>query len=270
MSEGGFLLKTLYSTQNNPAKALHYYSLANAAKDSVTSVEKTRQVQTLTFKEERRQQEIIAERLAYESRLKQDVLLGGLVLFSGIAFFLYRNNRQKQRLNNVLARQKTKIETLNNDLERKVEARTTELQNALYEVQTAFDKGQTTERKRVSADLHDEIGSALSTIAILSDLTKRKAQKTAPELMNELERIGVKSRDMIQTMRDPIWTLNENNSQSLWERMYLYSNEVLTAKGITFDWQVAMNGYPVSVAVKRNVLLAYKEALCLGCAQRRT
>ena len=33
----------------------------------------------------------------------------------------------------------------------------------------------------------------LSTIAIFSDVTRRKAQKTAPELVNELEKIGTKS-----------------------------------------------------------------------------
>lgn len=131
------------------------------------------------------------------------------------------------------------------------------------EIEEAFSKGQTTERKRVSADLHDEIGSALSTIGIFSDLAKRKAQKVAPELVQEIERIGTKSRDTIQTMRDTIWTLNEDPPQSLWERMYQFGLETLSANSIRLDWQVPMNGQSVEVpfATKRNLFLAFKEAI---------
>ncbi|WP_428662710.1 tetratricopeptide repeat-containing sensor histidine kinase [Runella sp.] len=129
------------------------------------------------------------------------------------------------------------------------------------EIEEAFGKGQSTERKRVSADLHDEIGSALSTIAIFSDLTKRKAQKTAPELVSELERIGAKSREMIQTMRDTIWTLNEDNSQNLWDRMQQYGIETLAVKNIELDWQIPTNAPEAPFTAKRNLFLAYKEAL---------
>ena len=130
-------------------------------------------------------------------------------------------------------------------------------------MQTAFNMGQTSERKRVSADLHDEIGSALSTIAIFSDLTKMKAEKFAPQLVNELERIGSKSRDMIQTMRDTIWTLNEDSPQSLWERLYILSTETLNAKNIELQWQLpSENNLPnIPFNTKRHLFLAYKEAI---------
>jgi signal transduction histidine kinase len=263
VSEAGFLLKKLYEQQKNPTKALYYSDLAHIAKDNLVNVEKVRQVQALTLKEERQQQALEAQRLASESRLKQYGLGLGLVVFSLIALFLYRNNRQKQALNAQLMNQKREIETLNDGLEHKVEERTAELQEALNEVKTAFSKGQTTERKRVSADLHDEIGSALSSIAIFSDVTKLKASKTAPELVPELDRIGLKSRDMIQTMRDTIWSLNDDNAQSVWERMYLSCSETLAAKNIVLDWQVPSEEHltPLSFMTKRNVFLAFKEAI---------
>jgi signal transduction histidine kinase len=247
-SEAGFLLRDMYKTQNNSTKALYYFEKATAAQDSITSSEKTRQVQILTFEAERKEQEVQAQEAAYKSQMRQYGLVAGLLMFLIVALLLYRNKKQ--------------VETLNGDLEHKVEQRTAELQNALDEVKTAFGKGQTTERKRVSADLHDEIGSALSTIAIFSDLAKRKAQQIAPELTDEISRIGIKSREMVQTMRDTIWTLNDDSQQSLWERMYNYGQETLSAKGIEFNWQIPLEeAFTLPFDVKRNLFLAYKEAL---------
>ncbi len=262
VADASFLLKLLYEKQNNFTKALNYFEVGQVAKDSLTNIEKIKQVQLLTFKEDRRQQELENAQLAYQNQVKQYALMVGLIVILVIATILYRNNRQKHHVNKLLYKQKEEIETLNRDLENKVVLRTAELKNALEEVRTAFGKGQTTERKRVSADLHDEIGSALSTIAIFSDLTKQKAQKIAPDLVSELDRIGTKSRDMIQIMRNTVWVLNEENPQNLWERMYQYGNETLSAKGIVFNWQIDNEQISnVSFEVKRNLFLAFKEAI---------
>lgn len=262
LAEAGLLLHLLYKRTNNPAKALKYFEIGMTARDSVLSREKILQVQYLTDKQERQKRELEIEIEQKQSSQRLYILLAGFLLFVIITLILYRNNRQKQRLNKQLAQQKIEIEELNEGLEQKVEQRTTELQKALNEVQTAFGQGQYTERKRVSADLHDEIGSALSTIAIFSDVTRRKAQKTAPELVSELEKIGSKSREMVQTMRDTIWTLNDDTTQNLWERIYQYSLETLSAKDVILNWKMP-NNLPNNLPflIKRNLFLAYKEAI---------
>ncbi len=263
MQESAELLRLAYERKGDFNSALRANDLATAAKDSTINIDKIRQVQVLTLKEEQRRKKIETDRIMYQARIRQYALIGGVCSLLIIAFFLYRNMQQKQKLNKQLRLQKTEIEALNNGLEHKVEERTAELKKALDEVQTAFNKGQTTERKRVSADLHDEIGSALSTIAIFSDLAKAKAQKFAPDLVTELERIGIKSRDMIQTMRDTIWTLKEDSRQSVWERMYISSSETLNAKNITLHWQLpSENALPdMPFHTKRHLFLAYKEAI---------
>jgi signal transduction histidine kinase len=256
IQEAGFLLKTIYEKQRNPAKALYYYTLANAAKDSLFSSQKLHEIQNLTLNNERKSKEAELHIIEMQSRNKQFVLLAGLIVLLLIAVIVYRNFRQQKRLN-------AEIESLNQNLEQKVKIRTNELQQALTEVQMAFMKGQTVERKRVSADLHDEIGAALSTIAIFSDIAKRKAQNTAPELVNELDHIGLKSREMVQTMRDTIWAMNDNSPQSAWERMYIAATESLTAKGIELEWNMPdehiLPDLPFNT--KRNLFLAFKEAI---------
>lgn len=263
VQEAGFLLKSIYEKQNSLKKALYYYTIANAAKDTLLNTKKLQKIQQISIQQERRNKELALAYMTQQNRLKQYSLLGGLVLLGSIVLILYRINRQKQTLNIKLAQQKNVIEDLNINLEKKVKERTAELQNALNEVKMAFNKGQSTERKRVSADLHDEIGAALSSIAIFSDMAKIKAQKTAPELVLELDKIGIKSRDIIQTMRDTIWTLNEDSKQSLWERMYLSCLESLQVKNIELDWQLPPdNKLPeLPFNTKRNVLLAFKEAM---------
>ena len=263
VQDAGFLLKSIYTQQNKPNEALYYLNIAVAAKDSLLNSDKLHEVQQLSVQQERFTQEVVVANTAQQNKLRLYVLFGFLLFLGGITLILYRNNRQKQIFNVQLEEQKAMIENLNSHLEQKVEERTTELQNALNEVQKAFNKGQTTERKRVSADLHDEIGSALSSIAIFSDMVKIKAEKIAPELVNELDKIGTKSRDTIQNMRDTIWTLNEDSKQSLWERLYLSASESLRAKNIALDWQLPLDNelpeFPFNT--KRNLLLIFKEAI---------
>ena len=263
VQDAGFLLKSIYSQQNKPKEAFYYLNIAIAAKDSLLNNDKLHEVQQLSVLQERRTQELVVANTAQQNSLKLYGLFGILLLLGSITLILYRNNRQKQIFNVQLEEQKIEIKNFNTHLEKKVEERTEELQNALNEVQTAFNKGQTTERKRVSADLHDEIGSALSSIAIFSDMIKIKAEKIAPELANELDKIGIKSRDIIQNMRDTIWTLNEQSKQSLWERLYLSASESLNSRNISLDWQLPSDNelpeFPFNT--KRNVLLIFKEAI---------
>ena len=69
-------------------------------------------------------------------------------------------------LNRTIRKQKTEIEEINENLEQKVQERTAELQGAYDEIKEALIMGQSIERKRVAAELHDNLGSMISAIGL--------------------------------------------------------------------------------------------------------
>jgi signal transduction histidine kinase len=81
-------------------------------------------------------------------------------------WYYYRLLNKK---NTIVELQKNEIETLNSGLEEKVKERTVALQKAYDEIKEAMQKGQTLERKRMAADLHDNLGSLLTAINISLD-----------------------------------------------------------------------------------------------------
>src|SRR5688572_17346963 len=95
------LLAELYA-ERDPKEAVKYYQIASAAKDSLYGVQKVQQLQSATMKEQERQTEMEAARIAYLNKMRQWGLLAGIGAFLVIALILYRNNRQKQKTNKVL------------------------------------------------------------------------------------------------------------------------------------------------------------------------
>ncbi|MFD2935993.1 tetratricopeptide repeat protein [Spirosoma flavum] len=101
-----------------------------------------------------------------QASLMRIILVGGLAMLFGFVAVYYRKNR-------LINRQKREIEGLNWDLEDKVVARTVELKEANdqlraknREIEEALLRGQTLERKRMAADLHDSLGGLLAAIKV--------------------------------------------------------------------------------------------------------
>jgi signal transduction histidine kinase len=95
------LLGDIYA-ETDPKEAVKYYKIASAAKDSLYGVEKVLQLQSSTIKEQERQAEEEASRIAYRNKMKQWAMLVGIALFLVVALILYRNNKLKQKTNKVL------------------------------------------------------------------------------------------------------------------------------------------------------------------------
>jgi signal transduction histidine kinase len=91
------LLADVYKSQGNIDSTVKYLELTLATKDSLFNQQKVIQIQSMTFNEQLRQQDIRDAQKAYRDRIKTDILIGGLIVLLLVAFSLFRNNRNKQK-----------------------------------------------------------------------------------------------------------------------------------------------------------------------------
>lgn len=103
--------------KNNPIKAFDYLKLSMAAKDTVTNIEKNKQVKILEIKEKQRIEDLNLAAVYAKNELRFNTVIGLLFTALLTAFILYRNNRQKQKANTILQEQKEKINSQNITLE---------------------------------------------------------------------------------------------------------------------------------------------------------
>jgi signal transduction histidine kinase len=123
--KGGFLNGILKASQNlsaifegvNDVEALRYFKVSQAARDSLFSQDKMKQLLSLSFEEKQKSQQIEVARMEYKNAIRSNILIGILVVFGVLAMFLIRNNRQKQKANLLLRKQKNEIDSKAKELE---------------------------------------------------------------------------------------------------------------------------------------------------------
>ena len=90
------LLAELYETRDLK-EALYYQKMSSEISDDLFGAKKTNDLQKTLAEELERQRQSEVKRIAYESRLKQYVLLTGVGILLLIAFLLYRNILQGKK-----------------------------------------------------------------------------------------------------------------------------------------------------------------------------
>lgn len=95
-------------------------------------------------------------------------------------------------------------------------------------------------RSQLSRDLHDELGSKLTTISYLSLGAQSRAGENK-ELTGILERINDYSMRISSSLREIIWTVNPraDNLNILMSRLTKFAAEMLELKDIDLDFSVA-------------------------------
>lgn len=103
-------LADYYKTTRIVDSAYVYQSATIVAKDSLFSQQKATQIQSMTYDESLRRQQIERAKEQERIRFKQNALMAGLAALLVVAFLLYINNRQKRKSNLLLQKQKHEID----------------------------------------------------------------------------------------------------------------------------------------------------------------
>lgn len=116
---------------------------------------------------------------------------------------------------------------------------------------------------KISRNLHDELGSALTGIAIKSDLLLEIINLESKK--KYLLEIAEQSRNAVDTLSDIVWVINSNNNniQNLTERMESLLYQLLTPLNITFTLQSHQKNKSLQINQdhRQHVFLIFKEAI---------
>ena len=91
-------------------------------------------------------------------------------------------------------------------------------------------------RTRIATDLHDDIGSSLSLIAIQSEVASRKVDKESRQVAEPLSEIAATSRELVDSMSEIVWAVDpqQDRLRDLAHRMRRFAADLLTPHNIQF------------------------------------
>jgi len=120
------------------------------------------------------------------------------------------------------------------------------------------------ERARIARDLHDDLGTSLTQISMLSALANR--EKTSVDEAKELiQTVHGRAREMVIALDEIVWAVNPKNDSLPGLASYLahFAEEFFRPTGIRFRLNIPpqLPSLPVSAESRHHLFLAFKEAL---------
>jgi signal transduction histidine kinase len=118
-------------------------------------------------------------------------------------------------------------------------------------------------RQSIAADLHDEVGSSLSSIYMLSEMAS--ANPTAGSQQKEmLHKVTSYSKETMDKMSDIVWMIKQDteDGKDLQERMQRFLYEMCSSKGIIHHFEgELLQSLKLSTEQKKAIYLIFKEAV---------
>ncbi len=119
-------------------------------------------------------------------------------------------------------------------------------------------------RRRIALDLHDEVGSGLAEIAILSEVARGDATQASDAL---LDHTAGRARALRQSMNDIVWSVDPRRDRllDLVRRMRQTAFNLLRAAGVETDFDVPLDrelrGIGLGPDRRRHLLLFFQETV---------
>jgi signal transduction histidine kinase len=231
-------LATLDSAQGHFKQAFEHYKLYIAYRDSISNTENTEKIVALQMNYDfskkqdslnvvQAKKDIAAQRELDIQKLVRNKIIGGTVIFILLAgtAIVLFIDRMKRN-------RKKQMEEV---------------------------------RARISRDLHDDMGSTLQSISVMSEIARMKSTSNTSESIPILEKIGSASREMIDKMSDIVWAVSPQNDhfENILLHMRAFGGELLAGKDIVLHFKADsdLNNLLLSMEKRKSFFLVYKEAL---------
>jgi len=131
-----------------------------------------------------------------------------------------------------------------------------------FEKQVAILEAKQQERNRISADMHDELGSGVTAIRLMSEIVKTKMKENT---LPEIEKISHSANELLNKMNMIIWTMVSSNDtiESLVAYIRAYAVEFFENTPIECRFSITSShaSTDISGEKRRNIFLCVKEAL---------
>jgi two-component system, NarL family, sensor histidine kinase UhpB len=120
-------------------------------------------------------------------------------------------------------------------------------------------------RDNIAKDLHDDIGSAISSIKILSEVSYKNIEKDKDKSSSLLQKIISQSEQLQQGISDIVWSVKPDNDklENMTVRMREYISQVLEPKNIETIFMANEKVLEKSIGMqqRRDLLMIFKEAV---------
>lgn len=118
-------------------------------------------------------------------------------------------------------------------------------------------------RNKIAQDLHDDIGSTLSSISILSELALQdKSSGQAAEAVSEIKDSSIL---LMERMDDIVWSINPKNDslENLLMRIRHFATTLFEARGIDYHIDIQTNIHEIKLPMdyRQHIYLVLKEAI---------
>jgi signal transduction histidine kinase len=164
---------------------------------------------------------------------------GIALLLLGFLFYRYQNKKQEAKSQQI---------------------KLLEQENEFVAVKSSLE-GQLNERVRISKEIHDDLGSSLTTISLLTEVLKTKVDGIK---VPEVAKISATSARMVDSMNEIVWALNVHNDtlDSLVAFIRKYARDFLQDTSIKLVFEEDVNqDFTLQGNVRRSIYLVVKEAI---------
>jgi signal transduction histidine kinase len=121
------------------------------------------------------------------------------------------------------------------------------------------------QRQQITADLHDEIGSTLSSLQLNSAVANKLLDRDVVKAKHVINKIEVQTKNLSEKLGDMIWSMKPGNEEflNLNSRIKNYANDILGSLEIHYEVTIDqhIDTLLTKVHARKNVLLIIKEAI---------